>query len=180
MIVVVGQAGVMSGVWYGSVGIAANIAMLSVLTYGGNLVIDNQLTVGELTSFLLYSVYVAFALSGTATFYADFMRGVGASQRVFELLDSTPKIRNKCGLVPSSIKGDIEFRDVRFSYPTRPEGSIMEGLNLKIPAGTSLAIVGSSGSGKSTIAALLVRFYDPTSGSILLDGNDISTYATSR
>jgi ATP-binding cassette, subfamily B (MDR/TAP), member 10 len=71
----------MSGVWFGSVGIAANLAMLSVLNYGGNLVIDNQLSVGELTSFLLYSVYVAFALSGTATFFTDFMKGVGASQR---------------------------------------------------------------------------------------------------
>ena len=141
------------------------------------MVIDQQLSLGELTSFLLYSVYVAFALSGIANTYSDVMRGLGAAERIFELSDRNPDILSPA--VPirlNSIEGNIEFCDVTFTYPTREDNCIFSDLNLKIEAGQSVALVGTSGSGKSTVLALLARFYDPQTGKILIDGHDVSSF----
>ena len=171
------KAGIYSGSFYGVIGFLGNISLLSVLTYGGTMVIDQQLSLGELTSFLLYSVYVAFALSGIANTYSDVMRGLGAAERIFELSDRNPDILSPA--VPirlNSIEGNIEFCDVTFTYPTREDNCIFSDLNLKIEAGQSVALVGTSGSGKSTVLALLARFYDPQTGKILIDGHDVSSF----
>lgn len=98
-----------------------------------------------------------------------------AATRIFEMIDRTPSIdsEDKKGKALSYIRGEIEFEDVYFSYPSRPDTPILQGLNLRIPAGKTVGLVGGSGSGKSTIISLLQRFYDPIEGEILLDGYKI-------
>ncbi|KAJ8747508.1 hypothetical protein K2173_009245 [Erythroxylum novogranatense] len=98
-----------------------------------------------------------------------------AATRIFEMINRTPAIdsEDKKGKALSYVRGEIEFRDIYFSYPSRPETLILQGLNLRIPAGKTVGIVGGSGSGKSTLVALLQRFYDPAEGDILLDGHKI-------
>ncbi|KAI8391129.1 putative ABC transporter protein [Radiomyces spectabilis] len=101
----------------------------------------------------------------------------GAAYKIFETIDRIPAINaaSNEGLVPSSLEGDIEFRNVQFSYPTRPNIPVLKGLSLKIRPGMTVAFVGPSGSGKSTSVQLLQRFYDPIEGQVLLDGHDLKT-----
>eukprot|EP00005_Dracoamoeba_jomungandri_P004206 CAMPEP_0174258762 /NCGR_PEP_ID=MMETSP0439-20130205/7698_1 /TAXON_ID=0 /ORGANISM="Stereomyxa ramosa, Strain Chinc5" /LENGTH=326 /DNA_ID=CAMNT_0015342389 /DNA_START=952 /DNA_END=1932 /DNA_ORIENTATION=- len=151
------------------------MAMLSILAYGGTLVAEGELTVGLLTSFMLYSIYVGAALSGSAKFYSELNKGAGAAARVFQLYNREPSIPNSGGKTLENITGRISFKDVHFSYPTRPEEKIFENFNLDIEEGSTLALVGESGAGKSTIPALIARLYSIDSGKIELDGEDLST-----
>lgn len=150
-------------------------AAVVVLWYGGRLVVDGQLSVGGLTSFLVYSLFVAFALGALAELWADFMRASGAAERVFELMDRQATIPTSGGERPTRIEGRIELREVHFAYPTRPDTHVLQGIDLTIAPGEIVAIVGPSGAGKSTIASLLTRLYDPQGGRILLDGQDLKT-----
>lgn len=162
------------GVFWAMTGFSGNIIILSVFYYGGIMMSEAQITVGELSSFLLYAAFVGVSIGGLSTFYTELMRGLGASSRLWELTDRRPLIPLADGLVPSKeVIGDILFRDVNFHYPTRPEALLFNNLSLSVPNGSVTAVVGSSGSGKSTLASLLMRFYDPSSGSIYLDGLDI-------
>jgi putative ABC transport system ATP-binding protein len=102
------------------------------------------------------------------------MKGVGAATRLFELQDRNPTISPTVGDKVVSARGDIEFKNVAFAYPTRPAVSIFENLSFTIPQGSNVAIVAPSGAGKSTVASLLLRFYNPTSGTIKINGKDIS------
>ncbi|MDC0713425.1 ABC transporter transmembrane domain-containing protein [Stigmatella sp. ncwal1] len=144
-----------------------------VLWYGGRLVVDGKLSVGGLTSFLLYSLFVAFALGALAELWADFMRASGAAERVFELMDRTPTIPSTGGERPPNVQGRVELREVCFAYPTRPDIQVLQGIDLTIAPGEVVAIVGPSGAGKSTIASLLTRLYDPQEGRVLVDGKDL-------
>jgi ABC transporter fused permease/ATP-binding protein len=148
-------------------------AAVAVLWYGGRLVVDGSLSVGGLTSFLVYSLFVAFALGALVDVWADFMRASGAAERVFELLDRTPAIPTVGGDRPAAIQGRVELQGVRFSYPARPDAPVLQGIDLSIQPGEVVAIVGPSGAGKSTIAGLLGRMYDPQAGRILVDGKDL-------
>ncbi len=148
-------------------------AAVAVLWYGGRLVVDGSLTVGGLTSFLVYSLFVAFALGALADLWADFMRASGAAERVFELMDRAPAIPTSGGERPTATEGRVELQGVRFSYPARPDVTVLQGIDLNIEPGEVVAIVGPSGAGKSTIAGLLGRLYDPQGGRILLDGKDL-------
>jgi putative ABC transport system ATP-binding protein len=103
------------------------------------------------------------------------MKGVGAASRLFELQDRNPTISPTKGLPVRSARGPIEFRNVSFSYPTRPAVTIFKDLSFKIEQGTNVAIVAPSGAGKSTVASLLLRFYVPNTGTITIDGRDITT-----
>jgi ABC transporter fused permease/ATP-binding protein len=150
-----------------------SVAAVLVLWYGGRLVVDGALTVGGLTSFLLYSVFVAFALGALADLWADFMRASGAAERVFELLDRAPAIPTSGGERLANTQGLVELQGVHFSYPTRADMPVLQGIELTIQPGEVVAIVGPSGAGKSTIAGLLTRLYDPQGGRILLDGKDL-------
>jgi ABC transporter fused permease/ATP-binding protein len=148
-------------------------AAVVVLWYGGRLVVDGKLSVGGLTSFLVYSLFVAFSLGTLAELWADFMRASGAAERVFELLDRQSAMPAAGGERPAHVEGRIELRGVSFSYPTRPDIQVLQGIDLTIAPGEVVAIVGPSGAGKSTIASLLTRLYDPQKGHVLLDGQEL-------
>ncbi|GMF70543.1 unnamed protein product [Aspergillus oryzae] len=117
--------------------------------------------------------YAGSSMFGLSSFYSELMKGVGAASRLFELQDRKPTISPTKGTKVVSARGPIRFENVSFSYPTRPAVPIFTDLNFEIPQGTNVAIVGPSGGGKSTIASILLRFYLPTKGRVLIDGKDI-------
>ncbi|XP_029644906.1 ATP-binding cassette sub-family B member 10, mitochondrial [Octopus sinensis] len=161
--------------FFGFSGFSGNLVVLSVFYYGGIMMTESQLTVGELYTFLVYAVYVGISMGGITTFYSELMRGIGASTRVWELLDRQPSIEHTGGLVPSKkAEGKIEFQDIVFHYPTRRELNIFNKLCLSLDPGSITALIGHSGCGKSTTGSLLLRFYDPQSGSIKLDDQNIN------
>ena len=151
-----------------------NMTILALLYVGGGMVQTGSITIGDLTSFLMYTAFAGSSLFGLSGFWSELMKGVGAASRLFELQDRKPTISPTVGLPVHSARGPIRFENVAFSYPTRPAVSIFKGLDFEIPQGSNIAVVGPSGGGKSTIASLLLRFYSPTTGSIKIDGTDIS------
>ncbi|MCP3144245.1 ABC transporter ATP-binding protein [Pyxidicoccus xibeiensis] len=163
-----------SSIFMGAASIAGYGSIAAVLWYGGRLVVAGDLTVGALTSFLIYTMLVAFSFSALAELWGDFMRATGAAERVFELLDRKPAIPSG-GERLAEVRGHVEFRDVQFAYPTRPDVPVLQGLNLEMRPGEVVAVVGPSGAGKSTLASLLSRFYDPQGGAVLLDGHPLTS-----
>ncbi len=150
-------------------------AIVFIVWFGGKLVIDGEMSVGTLTSFLLYVITVAFSVGMLGSLWTDFMSAYGASGRIFELLEkSTEDLDAGKSHLDS---GKVEFRDVYFSYPTRPEFPVLTGVSFSIDPHETVAVVGSSGAGKSTLVQLLLRFYETNSGSILFDGIDSKSYS---
>jgi ATP-binding cassette subfamily B protein len=154
---------------------AAYLAAAVVLWYGGYLVLQGALTVGALTSFLVYTLIVAFSLGALADLWAGFMRAAGAAERIFELSDRVPAMAPEGGIAPASVEGGLAFERVEFAYPSRPDVPVLRELELEVAPGEVLALVGPSGAGKSTVAALTFRLYDPQGGAIRLDGRDLRT-----
>lgn len=153
-------------------------SIILVLWYGAHQVQANQITVGELTRFMLYTLFVGGAVGSFAEIYSQLQRTLGASQRVRELLREQPEL-DLVGLdLPANlrVRGDIVFENVHFRYPSRPEIAVLRGIDLEVKAGQRVALVGPSGAGKSTLVALLLRFYDPEKGRILLDGLPLVDY----
>ena len=165
----------LSAVFFSSSGLMGNMTFLALLWFGGGMVKDGVISVGELTSFLMYTAYAGSSLFGLSGFYSELMKGVGAASRLFELQDRQPTISPTKGLPVESARGDIHFQKVSFSYPTRPAVKIFNDLDFTIKQGTNVAIVAPSGAGKSTVASLIMRFYNPTSGQILIGGRDVTT-----
>jgi ATP-binding cassette subfamily B protein len=163
---------VTGGVFVGAASLGAYMAAAAVLWYGGHLVLDGAMSVGQLTSFFVYTLVVAFSLAAVSDVWADFMKASGAGARIFELLDRTSPMTSS-GERPEIPRGAVTFEDVSFRYPARPDAQVLSHVSLALKPGEVVALVGSSGSGKSTIAALLARLYDPDEGNVLLDGRDL-------
>jgi putative ABC transport system ATP-binding protein len=164
-----------SATFFSASGLAGNMTILSLLYVGGGMVSNGTISIGDLTSFLMYTAYAGSSLFGLSSFYSELMKGVGAASRLFELQDRNPTISPTVGSKVISARGPIRFENLTFAYPTRPAVNIFNNLNFEIPQGTNVAIVGPSGGGKSTIASLILRFYTPTTGCIFIDGKDIAT-----
>ncbi|KAI5969306.1 MDL1 [Candida margitis] len=163
------REGKLSGIYFSINGLLGNITMIGLLVVGTKLIGMSELTIGDLSSFMMYAVYTGSSVFGLGNFYTELMKGLGAAERVFELVEYKPSISNNLG-IKQQLKGDIIIKDVDFTYPSRPD-VIFKNLNLHIREGENVCLVGPSGSGKSTVSQLLLRFYDPNSGRISV-GNE--------
>jgi ABC-type multidrug transport system fused ATPase/permease subunit len=153
-------------------------AIVAVVWYGVILCINGEIKgIGELISFVLYSTFIGASFGGIAELYAQIQKAVGATERVFELLDETPeKINSSQKQSIEKIQGNITFKNVQFSYPSRSKIQVLKDVSFTAKFGQKIAIVGPSGAGKSTISSLLLRFYTIDKGEILIDNKNIYEY----
>jgi ATP-binding cassette, subfamily B, bacterial len=149
-----------------------------VLWQGAHRVLANEMTAGELSQFLIYAVYVAMSAASLSEMWGEVQRASGAMERLIELRNATPVIVAPPNPAPfPTARGDIQFDNVSFRYPSRPDALALDQFSLHIRPGETVALVGPSGAGKSTTFQLLLRFYDPASGRIVIDGVDIARAA---
>ncbi len=151
-------------------------SVVAVLWFGSRDVLNGNMSAGTLGQFLLYSVFAAGALGALSEVWGELSQAAGAAERLTELLAEEPTIAAPAHPtpLPSTPIGSVAFRDVHFAYPTAPERSALRGFSFEARPGETIAIVGPSGAGKTTIFSLLLRFYDPQGGSILIDGVDLA------
>ena len=153
--------------------------VVGVLWIGARDVRAGEMSVGELVQFVIYSVMVAGAVGALSEIWGELQRAAGATERLVELLSAEDAVKDPetPQALPTPVRGELVFDNVTFNYPTRPDQSALSGINVTIKAGETVALVGPSGAGKSTIIQLLLRFYDPQSGRILLDGTPLNAVA---
>jgi ATP-binding cassette subfamily B protein len=145
--------------------------IVSVMWIGASDVIENRMTAGELGQFILYAVIVAGAFAALSEMWTQLQQAAGATERLVEILDSEAEIVAPANpLALPEPRGEISFRDVSFSFPSRPDERALDRVTLHVKPGETVAVVGPSGAGKTTIFSLLQRFYDPSEGTIRLDG----------
>ncbi|CAI9160227.1 unnamed protein product [Rangifer tarandus platyrhynchus] len=146
--------------------------------YGSTLVIAKEYTIGNAITVFFSILIGAFSIGQAAPCIDSFANARGAAYAIFAIIDNDPKIDSfsERGHKPDNIKGNLEFKDVHFSYPARPDVKILKGLNLRVESGQTVALVGNSGCGKSTVVQLVQRLYDPDVGRIIIDGQDIRTF----
>ncbi|PAV60617.1 hypothetical protein WR25_04561 [Diploscapter pachys] len=150
--------------------------IVAVLWYGGHLVLQQKLKADLLVSFLLYQMQLGDNLRQMGEVWTGLMQSVGASRKVFEYIDRQPRIEHKGTMQPPEVKGRIEFRNIHFSYPTRSAIPILRDLSFTVEPGETVALVGPSGSGKSSCISLLENFYQPNAGQVLVDGVPLEEY----
>ena len=148
-----------------------------ILWFGSSMVMEGTMSPGELTAYILYTLFVAFALGVLSGLWTDFMKAVGAGERVFQLIDRLPKMDVKDDALrePPQV-GRVALDHLTFKYPTRPTIKALDDVTFEVNPGEKVALVGPSGSGKSTVANLLARFYDPQEGALMVDGVDVRDY----
>jgi ATP-binding cassette subfamily B protein len=151
-------------------------AITAILWMGSRAVLDGDMTGGQLAQFLMYSLFVGGSAAALSEIWGQIQRGAGAMERIAELLQSRPGITapEHPLELPDPVQGRIQFKNVLFNYPSRPDDAALDGVNFEIHPGETVAIVGPSGAGKSTCFQLLLRFYDPNSGQVVIDGVDIA------
>ena len=147
----------------------------SMLWVGGMDVLEGRISPGELAAFVFYAVIVGSAVGFISEVYGDLQRAAGATERLLELLDAKALIQDphRPKRFPGKIQGAVSIQNLGFSYPSRPEQKALDGIQLEVESGMTMALVGPSGAGKSTLLDLLLRFYDPQQGSICFEGIDL-------
>ena len=165
------------GVFQASSTFVSFTTLLIILVYGAVLMNQQALTVGQLASFIMYGLMVTSSVTAITSVWGSWMRSVGATERVFELIERQPEQARYTGLQKvETVAGTIRFENVSFRYPGRKETLALNHFDLSITAGEKIALIGPSGAGKSTLASLLLGFYQPTEGRILIDGKDKQQY----
>jgi ABC-type multidrug transport system fused ATPase/permease subunit len=166
------QTVVNSGVYFPFVDFLSSAAIAVVIGYGGYMLAGGDLTVGTLFAFILYVSNFFDPVQQLSQLYNTFLAAVAALDKIMEVLDEEPEVQDRPGARElGRIDGDVALEGLHFSYGTGPE--VLHGIDLDVPAGTTVALVGHTGAGKSTVVKLLARFYDPTSGRVLVDGTDV-------
>ena len=151
--------------------------IVAVSWYGALLVQSNEVTVGELFSFVLYTSFIGGSIAGLGDIYSQLQRSIGASERLLEILEQQDE--HSVSTNTLKLEGAIEFKSVDFTYPTRTDFQVLKDISCSIKPGEKIALVGPSGSGKSTIINLLMRFYRVSSGALLIDGKNMEEYPLS-
>jgi ABC-type multidrug transport system fused ATPase/permease subunit len=166
------QTVILNGVYFPFVDFLSALATAIVIGYGGHLAVGGSLSVGTLLAFVLYLSNFFDPVQQLSQLYNTFLSAVAALDKIMDVMDEEPEVRDNPGARDlDQIKGDVSFENVRFGYGDGPE--VLHGIDLGVPAGTTVALVGHTGAGKSTIAKLLARFYDPREGRITIDGVDL-------
>ena len=153
-------------------------ALFFVIWLGMMMVQEGEVTAGQLISFVTLTAVIGASIAGLGNFFTELVGAIGATERILEILNSKtekeerPQVNRSAG----RLKGDLQFENLAFSYPTRPDVSVLKGVTLNIKSGQKVALVGQSGAGKSTIMQLLLQFHQPDSGTIEIDGVDIHDY----
>jgi len=153
--------------------------IILVLWRGATLVQTGDLTIGQFMSFILYTTFIGASVAGLGEMYSKVQSTLGASERILEILEEPTEPTHQprlAGLAPLEVRGDIDYCNVAFRYPTRPDLPVLKDITFDIQAGEKIALVGPSGAGKSTIVQLLMQFYELSEGKILIDGRPISQY----
>jgi ATP-binding cassette subfamily B protein len=165
---------VQNALYFPFVDLLSTIATAVVLGYGGYLVFEGDTTIGVLTAYLGYLTNFFDPVQQLSQLYSTFLSAVAALDKIMEVLVEEPDVEDEDGSVElTHVRGHVRFQDVRFAYGTGPE--VLHGIDLDVPPGTTVALVGHTGAGKSTIAKLIARFYDPTAGAITIDDVDLRT-----
>jgi ATP-binding cassette subfamily B protein len=163
---------VLNGLYFPFVDLLSTIALAVVLGYGGHLYFDGSVTIGTLFAFMLYVQNFFDPVQQLSQLYNTFLSATAALDKIMDVMEEEPEVLDAPDAQPlPSVAGHVEFERVRFGYGDRPD--VLHGLDLDVPAGTTVALVGHTGAGKSTIAKLLARFYDPREGRITIDGHDL-------
>jgi ATP-binding cassette, subfamily B, bacterial len=163
---------VLNGIYFPYVDLLATISTVVVLGYGGYRYFDGSMSLGTLFAFMLYISNFFDPIQQLSQLYNTFLSATAALDKIMDVMDEEPEVLDSAGAkdLPNA-EGHVRFDDVRFGYGRGPE--VLHGLDLDVRAGTTVALVGHTGAGKSTIAKLLARFYDPREGRITIDGNDL-------
>jgi ABC-type multidrug transport system fused ATPase/permease subunit len=163
---------VLNGLYFPFVDLLSSVALAVVLGYGGHLYFQGSVTIGTLFAFMLYVQNFFDPVQQLSQLYNTFLSATAALDKIMDVLDEQPEVRDEPGAQPlPPVDGHVRFEAVRFGYGDGPE--VLHGLDLDVPAGTTVALVGHTGAGKSTIAKLLARFYDPRDGRITIDGTEL-------
>lgn len=156
-------------------------SIVGVIWYGVILVNQNGLSVGDLFTFILYSVFVGASMGGIADLYSQLQKAIGATENLMEILDETPEDISDIQLTSlKRVNGNVSFDNVSFAYPSRSDIQVLKSVSFSANSGEQIAIVGPSGAGKSTITNLLLRFYNTNSGTISIDGKPIQDFKLSE
>jgi ABC-type multidrug transport system fused ATPase/permease subunit len=155
-------------------------ALVAVIWKGSSLLAQGELVAGDLFSFVIYSAFVGGTIGGLASVYASIQKFIGATEDLFAIFNEQEEdIQEISVSKEEELRGEISFKDLTFAYPSRPDENVLKNIDISISANQMVALVGASGAGKSTIASLLLRLHDPSSGAILFDGKDSRSYSLS-